>query len=75
VNFSLSGFFEWCVDVDGYEEHDCDESQHFYYLGEHVGGWAGDTCQYFIASNEKVDDLLKLYREENPITYDFDDFD
>lgn len=50
----LSEFFGWCEsNLRQFYIESCDESNHFYLGDVYIGGWAGDTRQfYLIHSNE-----------------------
>lgn len=44
----LSEFFGWCEEnIKNFRVEDCDESRHFYIRDVRIGGWAGDSRQYF----------------------------
>lgn len=51
--------------VAGFKNTDCDESDHWYYKGELVGGFAGDKRQYFLVPCEESGELLDLYNAES----------
>ena len=48
-------FFQWCEEnLKNFTIEDCDESKHFYIGYEMVGGWAGDSRNYFICEGSDV---------------------
>lgn len=48
----LKEFFTWCEDnIKNFNAEPCDESQHYYIKDTLIGGWAGDSCQFFFEHN------------------------
>lgn len=58
----LFDLFEWaCNELNHFEAVDCDESFHYYFHGEMVGGWAGDRRAYFFKHNDRLAQMIKMY--------------
>lgn len=54
-------FFQWCDDnIKTFEKEPCDESEHYYIGGVMVGGWAGDTQQFFFEHNNISAKALRM---------------
>ncbi len=59
-------FFEWAeANLKGFVVEDCSESKHFYINNEMVGGWAGDTRQYFYNQNDELAKALRMMDAAN----------
>jgi hypothetical protein len=57
----LVAFFNWCGEVIvGFDPQDCDESTHFYVGDDRIGGYAGDTRQYFLDQNDATARLIRM---------------
>jgi len=54
-------FFSWCEEhLAQFKVNPCDESTH-YYLGDvQVGGWAGDSRQYFYNQCDELASALRM---------------
>jgi hypothetical protein len=64
--------FKWADEnLVKFEVQQCDESEHYYFDGEMVGGWAGDTRQYF-AKRESTG-FAKIQAAYNAIQKESDD--
>lgn len=64
--------FNWAIDnLVKFEVQQCDESEHFYFDGERVGGWAGDSRTYFADRDSKA--FAKVQAAYNAIQKDEDD--
>ena len=61
----IMNFFNWCDCLKEFEVHDCDESDHFYFKGERIGGYAGDRRSYFIDQNDTTARLLSMMEAYN----------
>lgn len=59
----LDNFYIWCGDtLCNFKAHEVDESVHFYYEDECIGGFAGDTQLYFYNQNDTSAMLVAVYK-------------
>lgn len=62
----MDEFFSWCDEnLEGYTEEPCDESEHYYYKGEMIGGWAGDCREFFINHNDQLAEAIRIFDKSN----------
>jgi len=61
-NSELRALFTWAAEnLMKFEVRDCDESEHYYFEGECVGGFAGDSHSYFYEQGNAGSKLVKLF--------------
>lgn len=56
--------FNFCIEnnkLEGFKTVDADESEHYYYDDVLVGGWRGDTQEYFVRGSEQFDFLTSTF--------------
>lgn len=57
----LSEFFTWVGEnLNNFHSQDCEESEHYYLGDDRLGGWRGDTRQYFLDSNDTTAKALRM---------------
>lgn len=55
----LRSLFDWCEDnLSGFKRVICDESEHYYLNDVRIGGWAGDSQQYFIDNESYLNSVI-----------------
>lgn len=64
----IQSLFAWATDsIVGFEVEDCEESYHCYYNGTFVGGWAGDSREYFFKHSDDLARLIRMYDAFNSV--------
>lgn len=59
-------FFEWAEEnLSQFTVTECDESMHAYFNDTFIGGWAGDSRQYFIKHSDELAKLLRMFDAYN----------
>jgi hypothetical protein len=57
----IKEFLLFCEsDIKGFKMQDCDESKHAYVNDEMVGGWAGDSREFFFEQNDTSARILNM---------------
>ncbi len=57
----IEDFLGWCTEHLNVQVGDADESTHMHFGDCFVGGWAGDTRQFFLSDDDIVPKLIKMY--------------
>jgi hypothetical protein len=61
-DLELRIMFAWAAEnLMKFEVRDCEESEHYYFDGERVGGFAGDAQSYFYEQGDAASKLVKLF--------------
>jgi hypothetical protein len=57
----IQDFLFWCTEHLNVQVGDADESTHMHFGDHFVGGWAGDTRQFFLSDDEVIPKMLAMY--------------
>jgi hypothetical protein len=58
----IQDFLGWCTEHLNVKLSDADESSHMHFGDHFVGGWAGDTRQFFLSDADVVPKMIKMYQ-------------
>lgn len=57
----IQDFLGWCTEHLNVQVDDADESTHMHFGDHFVGGWAGDTRQFFLSDDDIVPKLIRMH--------------